>query len=88
MGTIVMTGSQHKCCFNMEGCDDWKSSWNNSDDWQSAQVTSVASTWRVVMTGSHHENDNDDWQSAEKFCPASLLRASTLRILVFGEGSK
>ena len=61
MGTIVMTGSQHKCCFNVK---------------------------RVVMTGSHHGNDNDDWQSVEKVCPEPLPRASTLRILVFREGSK
>ena len=50
--------------------------------------TSVASTWRVVMTGSHHGNDTDDWQLAEKVCPAPLPRASTQRILVFREGSK
>ena len=71
-GTIVMAGSHHG---------------NNSDDWHAVSTT-VASTWRVVMTGSHHRNDNDDWQSAAKVCPAPLPRSSTLRILVFREGSK
>ena len=61
METIMKTGSQHRCCFDVD---------------------------RVVMTGSHHGNNSDDWQSAEKFCPAPLPRASTLRILVFREGSK
>ena len=39
METIMMTGSQHRCCFNvdrvvMSGSDHG----NNSDDWQSAQL--------------------------------------------------
>ena len=40
------------------------------------------------MTGSHRGNDNDDWQSVEQVCPAPLPKASTLRILVFREGTK
>ena len=72
------------------------------DDFQSAGMTIVTASHCtligsshgippiafVVMTGSHHGNNNDDWQSAEKVFPAPLPRASTLRILLFREGSK
>ena len=54
MGTIVMSGSQHKCCFNVDSCDDWKSSWNDSDDWQLAEKVCPAplpraSTMRILV---------------------------------------
>ena len=39
MGTIVITGSQQKCCFNVESCDDCME----------------VITGRTVMTGSQHE---------------------------------
>ena len=72
MGTIVMTGSQHKCCFNVDRVVMTGSHLvmtgshhgNDNDDWQSAEKVCQAplpraSTLRILVSGKAQNSSGE-----------------------------